>query len=50
MPKMDGLTMLKKLRLDTWGKTVPVIVLTNVTSNNEDLNRDITKLEPTYFF
>ena len=29
MPGMDGLTMLKKLRQDTWGKTVPVILLTN---------------------
>jgi len=29
MPKMDGLTMLKKLREDAWGKNVPVILLTN---------------------
>ncbi len=28
MPKMDGLTMLKNLRADAWGKTVPVIILT----------------------
>lgn len=30
MPKMDGLTMLNKLREDNWGKTVPIIVLTNL--------------------
>jgi CheY-like chemotaxis protein len=30
MPKMDGLTMLEKLRLDNWGKDVPVILLTNL--------------------
>ena len=30
MPKMDGLTMLKKLREDDWGKSVPVIILTNL--------------------
>jgi CheY-like chemotaxis protein len=29
MPKMDGLTMLKKLREDEWGKTANVIILTN---------------------
>lgn len=30
MPKMDGLSMLKKLREDKWGKEVPVVVLTNL--------------------
>ena len=29
MPKVDGLTMLKTLRENPWGKLVPVIVLTN---------------------
>lgn len=31
MPRMDGIEMLKKLREDSWGKTVPVILLTNVS-------------------
>lgn len=31
MPKMNGLTMLEKLRADKWGKDVPVIVLTNLS-------------------
>ena len=30
MPVMDGITMLKKLRSDKWGKEVPVIILTNL--------------------
>lgn len=30
MPRMDGISMLKKLREDDWGKNVPVIVLTNL--------------------
>lgn len=30
LPKMDGITMLKKLRVDNWGKDVPVIILTNL--------------------
>jgi len=29
MPKMNGLKMLQKLREDPWGKTVPVILLSN---------------------
>jgi two-component system, OmpR family, alkaline phosphatase synthesis response regulator PhoP len=32
MPVMDGLTFLEKLREDEWGKTVPVIILSNLTS------------------
>lgn len=30
MPIMDGMTVLKKLRVDSWGKNVPVILLTNL--------------------
>ena len=29
MPKMNGLKMLKKLREDAWGETVPVLLLSN---------------------
>jgi DNA-binding response OmpR family regulator len=50
MPKMDGMSMLKKLREDVWGKTVPVIILTNLPSNDEERNKDITVLEPTFYF
>lgn len=35
MPVMDGLTMLKKLREDDWGKTVPVIILTNLSDDEK---------------
>lgn len=31
MPVMDGKEMIKKLREDEWGATVPVIVMSNVT-------------------
>ncbi len=31
MPRMDGLTMLKKLRQDEKSKEIPVIVLTNLS-------------------
>lgn len=35
MPKVDGLTMLKKLRKDIWGETVKVIILTNLNSDQK---------------
>lgn len=35
MPKMDGLTMLERLRRDKWGKNVPVIVLTNLSDETK---------------
>ncbi|MDP3965755.1 MAG: response regulator [bacterium] len=31
MPKMDGITMLQKLRKDTWGRGAWIIMLTNLT-------------------
>ncbi len=35
MPIMDGVTMLKKLREDKWGKHVPVIILTNLSETKK---------------
>lgn len=32
MPKMDGVTVLKNLRQDPWGKGVPVIILSNLNT------------------
>lgn len=31
MPKMDGMTMLSKLRQDEWGKKANVIILSNIS-------------------
>ncbi|MBU6231995.1 MAG: response regulator [Patescibacteria group bacterium] len=33
LPKLDGIEFLKKLRQDPWGKTAPVIILTNLADN-----------------
>ncbi len=35
MPKMDGMTMLSKLREDTWGKDAKVIMLTNLSDSEK---------------
>jgi len=36
MPKMDGITVLKRLRVHQWGSSVPVILLTNLSSVTVD--------------
>jgi DNA-binding response OmpR family regulator len=35
MPKMDGLSMLKKLREDIWGKDARVIITTNLADDSK---------------
>ena len=30
MPKMDGMTVMRHLRADEWGKTAPIIILTTL--------------------
>lgn len=50
MPKMDGMTMLKKLRASSeWGKQVPVIILTNLSSDDDGRISDVAELLPTYY-
>lgn len=48
MPKMDGLTMMENLRKDDWGKTVPIIILTNFEANDRIL-RGIVTHHPAYY-
>jgi DNA-binding response OmpR family regulator len=50
MPNMDGMSMLRELRKDHWGKRVPVIILTNLSGSDEQRLKDIVDLEPTYYF
>lgn len=35
MPKMDGMTMLQKLRKDRWGKSAKVVILTNLSDQEK---------------
>jgi two-component system response regulator MprA len=50
MPKMDGITMMKKLRSENeWGKQVPIILLTNLSADDEKINQAITENEPAYY-
>lgn len=50
MPKIDGMTMMAELRKsDEWGKSVPVILLTNVSPDNDKINNAIAENEPAYY-
>jgi two-component system response regulator MprA len=50
LPKMDGLTMMKKLReANEWGKNVPIILLTNLNADDDKINQAITENEPAYY-
>lgn len=42
MPKMDGVTMLRQLRLQNeWGMRVPVLLLTNVSSDDKRMLKEV---------
>lgn len=49
MPKMDGMIMLQKLRLDEWGKGAPVIILTNVSPNTNSVINSVLQNAPAYY-
>lgn len=47
---MDGMTMMKKLRLQNeWGKKVPIILLTNLGSDDDKIIKGISGDEPAYY-
>lgn len=48
MPEMDGMTMLKQLRTDEWGKTAQVVMLTNLNATDKILQQVIED-EPSYY-
>ncbi len=48
LPKIDGMTMLKRLREDAWGKTVLVIILTNVAPD-ERVMRGVIEDKAAYY-
>jgi len=49
MPKMDGMTMMKKLREDTWGESVPIILLTNLSASDDKIIKAMVENEPSYY-
>lgn len=47
LPKIQGTDVMQSLRIDTWGKTVPIIVLTNLNVDGKILEA-ITRYSPVY--
>ncbi|HSA84528.1 MAG TPA: response regulator [Patescibacteria group bacterium] len=50
LPKMNGTLTISKLRQDPWGKTIPVIMLTNVSPDTDKDLQAIVKNQPAYYF
>ncbi len=49
MPKMDGMTLMAKLRASgEFGRHIPIILLTNINADDKIMD-DITKNEPSYY-
>lgn len=50
MPRMNGLTMMQKLRTqDEYGKKVPIILLTVLSPDEEKIMKHITEDKPAYY-
>ena len=49
LPLLNGLNVMKKLRQDNWGASVPIIMLTNADTNDEILNA-VVEGKPAYYF
>ncbi len=50
MPEMDGMTALEAIRADEWGKTVPVIILTNLSASKDKRVDDMVTHTPIHYF
>ena len=49
MPVMDGMTMMKKMREDKWGRKVPIILLTNLSATDAEIIKRVIEDEPSYY-
>jgi len=50
MPEMDGLVAMKKIRASgEWGKQVPIILLTNLNSDSQEIKDAIAANAPVHF-
>jgi len=48
MPGMDGMAVMENLRRDEWGKSVPIIILTNVEPEGKILT-GVAEDNPAYY-
>lgn len=48
IPKIDGMTVMKKLREDKWGVKVPIIIITNFDINDDRIP-EVVANNPAYY-
>ena len=49
MPGKDGMKLMETLRQDPWGRTVPIILLTNLDPDDNIL-KGLVQNQPSYYF
>ena len=49
MPRMNGMEMLKKLREDSWGENVPVVIMTNISTDTNQQIDNVIYTQPSYY-
>jgi DNA-binding response OmpR family regulator len=48
MPKLDGMEVMTALRADAWGASVPIILISNFDTSDQDL-KDISDARPAFY-
>ena len=48
-PKIDGMSIMKKIRQDPWGSKVPFIILTSTTPEADSALQTIMEVQPAYY-
>lgn len=48
LPKMDGITVMHKLREDKWGKNASIVILSNLDTDDTRLSAVVTD-QPVYY-
>lgn len=48
LPKLNGMEVLEKLRENAWGKSVPVILLTNLDADDA-IMKEVMKNKPSFY-
>ena len=48
MPKLDGISTMKKIRQTAWGKNIPIVIMTNLDADDKILT-ELKKDEPAFY-
>ena len=48
LPEMSGMTVMRKIRENPWGRDVPIIILTNLNAD-DNIIKGVTEDHPAYY-